>query len=151
MITPMSDECFLYGTIVGAFGTTADWYGPFERNEQVIASLPEADEAPQLTRGMFGLPERYGQPGFYRYQVIHFGASFNHFADDWHVWLEKFEGLLVRLCWFEAHVHLDAGIAGGRHSFQWRVAPDQVARMRQKPPLPPECWDFEGGPRKFSS
>ena len=147
----MSDECYLYGAILGVFGTTDDWYGPFERNARVIGSLPDNDDAPPLTKRMFALPERYGEPGFYRYQVIHFGASFSHFADDWHVWLEKFEALLRRLCWFEVHLHLNAGIGGGEHRYTWRASPDQLARMRQNPPLPPERWDFQGGPRKLSA
>ena len=145
----MSDECYLYGAILGAFGTVRDWHSLYERNADTIASLPDEDSEPPLTRGMFCRPARPGDAGLYRYQVIHFGASFNGFADDWHHWLEKFEGLLKKLYWFSVHLHLHAGVQGGEHDYRWEVKRDQLDRMRRPEPVPPGLWEFSGGPRRF--
>ncbi len=143
----MSEEAMLYGCVVGTHSTTANWYGLYPLNRAVIDSLPEEDGYPPLTRGMFAAPagdDRSG-PGFYRHQMIHFGASFNHFSEDWHLWLEKFEALLQRLYWREAYLHLEIEFHG-RHEYHWSAA---AAPFYDDPPRPTAEWTFEGRPRDF--
>jgi hypothetical protein len=147
----MSEESRIYGCIVGRHGTTADWYGLYPLNYAVVQSLPVADNYPPLTRGIFTVPMDFGRPGsaFYREQVIHFGASFNHLSEFWHLWLPKFEGLLRRLYWSEARLHLEIE-AYGNHDFRWEaVWGDGSPPWLRSPPEPTGEWSFEGGPRDF--
>jgi hypothetical protein len=147
----MSEEATLYGCIVGTHGTTTDWYGLYPLNKAVIDALPEEDDYPPLVRSLFTVPMDYGRVGtaFSRSQMIHFGASFNHFSDHWHLWLAKLEALLGRMYWREAFLHLDVEMYG-RHEYRWRVAPGSVPFFLD-PPRPTTEWTFEGGPRDFRS
>jgi hypothetical protein len=145
----MSEEATLYGCIIGTHGTTADWYGLYPLNKAAIDALPEEDDWPPLVRSLFAVPMDYERPGtaFYRSQMIHFGASFNHFSEFWHLWLAKFEALLRRLYWWEAYLHLDMEIHG-RFEYRWRVVPGSIPFFLD-PPQPTTEWMFEGGPRDF--
>jgi hypothetical protein len=146
----MSEEARVYGCIAGAHGSTTAWYDLYSLNHVAVGQLPSADDPP-LTREMFAVPMDYRQPGaaFYREQVIHFGGSFNHLSEIWHVWLGKFEGLLRRLYWWEARLHLQGELLGC-HEYRWRAvwSGDDVPWYRT-PPQPVAKWVFEGGPRDF--
>jgi hypothetical protein len=148
----MSEEALVYGCIVADPGPPSDWYGIYPRNLAVVEALPtEDDDYPPLTRGLFTVPMDYGRPGsaFYRQQVIHFGASFSHLSEFWHRWLPKFEGLLRRLYWLEARLHLEIELYG-RHEYRWRAAWDGGdIPWHRVPPQPTAAWTFEGGPRDF--
>jgi hypothetical protein len=145
----VSEEATVYGCIMGMHGSTANWYGLYPLNRAVIEGLPEGDDYPPLTRSLFTVPMDYGKPGggFYRRQIIHFGASFNHLSDFWHIWLTKFEALLRRLYWVEAHLHLDIELYG-QHAYAWRAL--STPFFLDPPALTTE-WHFQGGPRDFRS
>jgi hypothetical protein len=148
----VSEIARVYGCIVGPHGNLADWYGLYPLNHATVQRLPTQDDFPPLTRGMFTVPMDYADPGaaFYREQIIHFGASFNHLSEYWHLWLAKFERLLGQLYWSEVRVHLQMEL-NGEYDYQWRAGRDAGA-----PPAwlcsPPETtmqWEFSGGPRDF--
>lgn len=147
----MSEEARVYGCIIGIPGSTADWYGLYPLNHAVVDSLPVEDDYPPLTRGIFTVPMDYAQRGsaFYREQVIHFGASFNHLSDTWSIWLEKYEALLRRLYWSEARLHLRIELYGS-YDYRWEAAwIGDVPPWYRSPPEPTSNWTFEGGPRAF--
>lgn len=147
----MSEESRVYGCIVGVPGSSTDWYGLYPRNLAAVEALPTDDEYPPLTSGIFAVPMDYACPGaaFYREQVIHFGASFNHLSESWHLWLTKFEGLLRRLYWSEARLHLSMELHGD-HEFRWSAACGAgPAPWLRSPPETTTRWVFCGGPRDF--
>ena len=148
----MSELMTLYGCIKGAFGSRQDFYGLYKKNKVIIDNLPETDDLPPLTRNIFTVPLDYstpeGKPGFYRVQMIHFGASFNNLSNLWNQWLEKFERLLKRLYWYEANIHLDVELYGSYH-YIWKVNTEEIQRFYEKPPIPVGKWTFSGGPRSF--
>jgi hypothetical protein len=149
----MSAETILYGAILGPMGSRPNGYiRTFEINFDAIEALPLADEEPPLVRPMFAArkPSVDYQAGFFRTQVIHFGASFSHFSGDWAAWLAKFEDLLRKLCWSEARLYL-AMEHYGRHEYTWTPTSDQFDRFHLPEPLPVSNWDFTGGPRAFSA
>ena len=97
----MSELATVYGCIEGASGRSQMWNALHLWNYDVINALPAHDEWPPLNSGMFAVPMGDGtRMDFYRVQMIHFGASFNHFSDAWSTWLEKFENL----AWFSSPV-----------------------------------------------
>lgn len=147
----MSEESRVYGCIVGVRGSSADWSGPYPRNLAAVEALPVEDEYPPPTRGIFAVPMDYARPGsaFYREQVIHFGASFNHLSESWHLWLPKFEGLLRRLYWSEARLHLRIELYG-EYEYRWSAVWDGgLAPWLRSPPRTTTGWAFCGGPRDF--
>ena len=147
----MSEESLIYGCIVGVHGSISNWYGIYPLNKMVVDELPTEDIYPPLTRGIFTVPMDYGQPrsAFYRQQVIHFGASFNGLSEFWPSWLEKFEGLLRRLYWEEARLHLKIELCGS-YKYHWQAKWEgNDVPWHRIPPQPSEQWTFEGGPRDF--
>jgi hypothetical protein len=147
----VSEVSRIYGCIVGPHGTLADWYGLYPLNRAAVRSLPTRDQYPPLTRRMFTVPMDYAEPGaaFFREQIVHFGASFNHLSEFWHLGLVKFETLLRQLYWSEARVHLHMELKGD-YDYQWLAARDQKAPpWLCSPPEPTMEWEFSGGPRDF--
>jgi len=144
----VSEEARIYGCIVGTPGSTADWYGLYPLNYAAVAALPAEDDYPPLTRGMLTVPMDFGRPrsAFFREQVIHFGTSFNHLSQSWHLWLEKFEDLLRRLYWSEARVHLQVEL-NGEFDYRWQAAWSGTPPWLRSPPETTTEWRFEGGPR----
>lgn len=147
----MSEESRVYGCIIGTHGATTGWYSLYSLNRAAVDVLPAEDAYPALTREVFTVPMDFGRPGsaFYREQVIHFGASFNHLSQSWHLWLEKFEALLRRLYWSESRLHLQMELIG---SYDYRWLADwsgDAAPWLRSPPEPTAQWIFEGGPRDF--
>ena len=148
----MSELTKIYGCIEGAFGSTHDWNALYLRNQEVIKALPLQDTWPPLVRSMFAVP----MPGngsikridFYRIQMIHFGASFNHFADVWSLWLAKFESLLKQLYWHRVQLHLSVELYGA-YEYLWEVSSEVVQGFYTEAPTPPQDWCFTGGPRSF--
>lgn len=131
------------GTIATIYGCIFCYGGPRREelartNEEALRSLPEEDRYPPLTRNMFALTATdYPQPGFYKYQMIHFGASLKEDGEEWDVWLKKFERLLARLEWDKAELHLSLEVRG-RFDYTWIKPPDQAVQ-------------FSGGPRYFGA
>jgi hypothetical protein len=106
------------------------------------------DEYPPLTRNLFSLTaSRYPIPGLYKEVVIHFGLTLKDVADDWDVWLDKFESFLEVFSWREARVHLELSrpVVGEVSAFSYRWAmllSEPLAGNRIR-------WRFEGGPREL--
>ena len=139
----MSAECQLYGKISGAHGGTSNWWELYPINRKVIESLPNEDEFPPLVRDMFKLPTSPEQnsPILYRNQVIHFGASFNHFDVAYDDWLKKFESLLSKLYWYEAVVHIEMELFGA-FEFHWKATLESIRNFGIENPEPVNKWDF---------
>src|SRR5262245_48048466 len=96
-----------------------------ERNALVLDSLPEQDEWPWLVKRMFTMPAPWPQ-GTYRSQCIHFGATFKDDPSDpsrFFEWIEKFEGLLKKLYWISANLHLEREFEAHDHMFIWFPTP----------------------------
>jgi hypothetical protein len=105
----------IHGCIFCYLGPTKREQGAAGVNRTAIRTLPEDDHYPKLTRNMFGITAMdYPEPGLYKYQMIHFGASMKDGAEFWDIWLRKFERLLGRMFWDKAELRLDLGgqIAG---------------------------------------
>jgi hypothetical protein len=139
----MSAESVIYGSIVH-FGVPRHPVAGqcYELNQKVIESLP-VDVLPgsyEMAQSFFTVP--MPRPwGFYRSQVIHFGASYNHLEDYWSQWLASFESLLKRLYWHEARLHLDSEYFD-RQEYLWRA---DARCVLHTPPSPISSWEFEGG------
>jgi hypothetical protein len=112
-------------------------------NHEATQALPEDDHYPKLTRNMFAITAMdYPEPGLYKYQMIHFGASMKDGGEVWDIWLRKFERLLGRMAWDKAELRLDVGgrIAGHdqeQFDFTWEKS-DAGGEVQ-----------FSGGPRWF--
>jgi hypothetical protein len=144
----MSEEATVYGAVMlwRADSQRAEGY---TRNRDVVGALPQSATYPGdlLTRGMFTAPlEELARLGLYRYQVIHFGASYNHLSEFWHLWLEQFEHLLRRLMWMEAHLHLSIETCGD-HSYHWKAVIGGWEELAANQGV--KQWTFHGGPRTF--
>lgn len=130
----MGKICTVSGCI---FGNNVD------RNKHVIKKLlPLDDDWPKLTKNMFSISStNYETPGFYKVEMIHFGASIKYLDE---AWLTKFETLLEKLSWKEAYALLTVewpaeGYDDKRYSYRW---------VHNDSSLPSD-WGFEGGPRVF--
>lgn len=143
----MSEESYLYGAIIGESGLVRDPQGRglYRRNLAAIQALPEGSGA-ALTRGIFAVPDGDRNPAYYRVQVIHFGASYNHLSDRWEDWLLQFEELLRTLYWSKAYLHLEMEPIGQR-SYRWTA--EDVFQLHSEDPAPTTRWTFAGDERKF--
>lgn len=117
-------------------------------NLQAIATLPEEDTWPFLSRFMFSSSTNSLQTT-YKSQIIHFGASFKQIEWDWEEWLTKFEALLRRMYWDEVHLHLLAeGLNFSSIHYCWKDEEEEKA-IYPDHPHPVARWIFSGGPRTF--
>lgn len=142
----MGHRTIIYGYIEGmwAGGQLAKNEFMRRQNEVAIAALPESDEWPFLTGGIFGISGRTPDAGHYRGHVVHFGGSFKEIEDDWSQWLGKFEALLRRLYWTTVEVRLVTEL-NGSFTFRWAAAATAIRRMVfEEPPAPVTEWLFEG-------
>ena len=94
-------------------------------NNRVMAHLPLYDDWPPLTRNMFASTDNHQNenPGSmleYTGRLIHFGASTKSIEYEWMEWQTKFEGLLTRLYWLEATVHVKTELSN-IDTFNWTV------------------------------
>lgn len=130
------------------YGCIRDW--PAEdaqrrtSNLRVLHSLPAGEDWPFLGRSMFSCCEQPGE-GLFQTQVIHFGASYRALEYEWGLWIQEFEGLLRRLYWASAVVHLETEL-NGIHTFRWES--EQGCHSPDEGPLLLRCsWEREGGLR----
>jgi hypothetical protein len=144
----MTQQSIIYGYIQGAEWMTSDFRRLHRLNREVLATLPETDQFPYLTRPMFAVPGDEPPQGTYRSKIIHFAASIKEVEREWRHWLEKFEGLLRRLYWFSAVVHLRAEVIGD-FQYEWTVDANQIVHYLQDNPHPPTQWFFDGDARSF--
>ena len=120
----------------------------YAHNEQVIASLPISDDWPPLSKEMFSITkndkEIEGPNLEYWGRIIHFGACLKSVEQEWDEWKEKFEQLLTKLYWLEAHVHFKTeytGVISFRWSMdlsKWSIGKDEVICPVQR-----DFWNFE--------
>ena len=132
------------------------WYLPSDEahlrlleqlNTAAIEALPDVDEDPFLTRSMFKF-SAWSEQNTYRGRVIYFGGSFHSIWMVWPAWLDKFEALLRRMYWEHAALIMVTEYVG-THSYEWRASIDTSLRYAASPPVPPQDWEFTGGPREF--
>jgi hypothetical protein len=120
----VANNCTIHGAIFcyqrGRPGSN-EFSKAFAKNVAILEELPTSDDWPALTRNMFAVTaSSYDEPGFHKSQPIHFAFTTKHFADDWDEWSGKFEGLLYRLSWDKAYVHVSMDWAPeGWASEQW--------------------------------
>jgi hypothetical protein len=132
----MASDSILYGSI-DCFCTPGreDWRLLWRLNSAAIASLCEQSGKSLLSRNLFSVEEGSG-----RIQVIHFGAAFKNFASNWHEWLDEFEGLLRRLYWNTARVHLEDEELG-LVACRWTLKNESWQLALQQPPVLRVEWD----------
>jgi hypothetical protein len=125
------------------------WEDYFEENAAIIASLPEEDTWPYLTRDLFAVPQ---QKHSYNGQIISFGTMYSGVEGDWEQWLSKFDSVLRRMYWDDAHVYLQSEVWGayhyvwGAYHYVWEIIiPPEAAEEGLQLPL--QEWKFSGGPR----
>jgi hypothetical protein len=133
----MGKICTVSGCIIG---------NNVGKNVDLVRNLPLDDNWPKLTKNMFSISSTdYDTPGFYKVQMIHFGASIKYLDENWAEWLEKFESLLEGLSWRRAYAILTLewpanGYDSRQYNYQWRYINSSI----------PRNWEFEGGPRVFN-
>jgi hypothetical protein len=145
----MSEQGTLFGCIYGGglIGSpkSMDFY---QHNQRVIAELPEKinwREKNLVVRHMFTVPMP-DKDGFYRLQMIHFAASFNHLDLYWESWIIGFENLLKNLFWFESYTYMQAELSQSCNAYHWQADP---APMFKTPRETIQTWTFTGGTRKL--
>ncbi len=138
----MGQEAIIYGRIEGVVWRIDRPRLLQDRNAATLDLLPVTDEWPCLVRGMFAVPAPWPQ-GTYRQQVIHFGASLADGTDVGPRWVEKFEGLLRRLYWLTAVVHLETE-AGPSPAWRWEPTDAALARLGRDDPPPVDEWTRTG-------
>jgi hypothetical protein len=143
----MSTESFLYGCILGIGPRGPGMNRFYPLNRAVIEALPDEIQWPSalVTRACFTVPMPHERAPFYRYQMIHFGASIKALDEYWADWLTQFESLLRKLYWERAYVHMEAE-QFGNYDYHWEA---DYEPMFLEPPEPVRNWKFTGGPREF--
>jgi hypothetical protein len=115
-------------------------------NRRTLGQLPECDDWPPLSRGLFAWTELDPLRGGYRGSVIHFGGRFRSIEQEWEEWLAKYEALLGRFYWESSVVHLDTEVAGS-FRFEWWLA--SWDGLLASPPQLPVTWEFRGPFRRW--
>ncbi len=145
----MAHHSVIYGRINGATWKTEDYYKLHRLNEDVISKLPEMDEHyPWINRSMFAFPN---EQGVFRDQVITFGASYKSLEYEWAEWLEKFEGILQKLFWFDVTIHAEFEVMG-TFRYEWLIDYNTISEdnWHKLSPEPITKWRFTSdGPRDF--
>lgn len=136
----MSHETIIYGFIEGATWKPPEYRRFQEANLDVLGALPETDEFPPITRGMFSCTP-LESPCTFRAQVIHFGGSMNGLNfDAVPEWILKFESVLSRLYWFEATVHVWTDYIDGAYQFWWKIGDKCLSAYHDGDPQPTSTW-----------
>ena len=136
----MGHETLIFGFIRSPHVAWERQFPLFARNRKEIQKLPSHDEYPALSRGMFMVPKSGNRSLWYRSQMIHFGMSGSH-IEFGHVpeWLDKFEGLLSRLYWRSAEVHVITECYGP-HRLAWEMDYALMDTYREGRPQPTSKW-----------
>lgn len=113
----MDQESIVYGCIKDL--ASESWNS--ERrdcNRRAMMTLPKAEDWPYISREMFSVPGDDVAKDNYLTEVMHFGASYKAVEYEWEAWMNRFEGLLDKMYWVSAIVHLETELSG-MHTFQW--------------------------------
>lgn len=116
--------------------------GDPEDSRAVINALPEQDSSPYLTRDLLAIPTREHSSWDH---LITFGTIHNGVETAWSEWLDKFEALLERLDWDDAHVYLETELWGSYH-YRWKRTYTEVPQ-EDGDVMPVYGVEFSGGPR----
>jgi hypothetical protein len=143
----MSEASWVYGCIIyrGAPATVRQYC---ELNKDAIENLPDTIDRKSnlLTKNMFTVPMPQ-EDGFYRYQMIHFAASYNYLDAYWQTWFNNFEALLRTLYWSEANVHVK--IYGlDEQNLYWKA---DMSPIHEDPPQPIKEWELQSLPYSAAS
>ena len=118
-------------------------------NNQIIDTLPVNDGWPPLSKEMFAFTNNTDQliPGphlDYTGRLLHFGASFKSIEHEWNDWKVKFETLLTKLYWLDAHVHLKTEYSDV-DSFEWTIDLRKWSIESDTiPPINSDHWVYKG-------
>lgn len=132
------------------YGCIRDWpMQDFERqqarsrhNGGVLGELPHSETWALLNREMFSVSPSLDQLSPTS-QVIHFAATYRSVEYEWDCWVKQFEGLLKRLYWSTAVVHLEAE-SHGSHRFSWQSESFELLTAEEQ--LRIRCvWERESG------
>lgn len=136
----MSDLAFVYGCVTSAMAEVDDWRRFHSYNKSIISKLPDSDSYPPLIQGMCGITD--DRIASWKSNVIHFGWSTKNLSDaQLSAWVQKFESLLAKLCFWEARVDIEAEVNGELH-LHWDILPASIDSWRSKPPKPVNLWQF---------
>ncbi len=143
----MGMTTFIYGVIEEYGLNHKRLHEVYSHNEGKILNLPTSDSWPPLSREMFSITkndkETEGPNLEYWGRMIHFAACLKSVEYEWSEWKEKFENLLTKLYWTQAHVHFKTEYTGVI-SFEWRVDLEKWSiNENQIVPIRKEFWDFE--------
>ncbi len=118
----MGPESIVYGCIKDVvFGADAEeTRRRRQRNREMLEGLPSIEDWPLLAREMFSVPPQALDLDTMRTDVTHFGISYRAVEYEWEQWLQRFEGLLRRMYWVSATVHLETEF-NGTHTFVWEA------------------------------
>lgn len=112
-------------------------------NRPAMEQLPSAESWSLVNREMFSLPEQQSIDLSLATEVMHFGASYIGVEHEWKYWLEQFEGLLRKMYWVSATVHLETEMSGV-HSFVF--ATNGMGRKPNQSDIQIRCeWVKEAG------
>lgn len=114
-------------------------------NRCIIESLPDTPSE-LISRQMFAFVE---PPVAFRTQLIHFARSINYIEDCWPQFLNEFEGLIGRMCWYYVRLHISFDQNGGEYAYTWSADEVGQADLFADPPRPISSSEFSGGPREF--
>src|SRR5690606_29305696 len=121
----MSQESIVYGCIKDIVYAD-DRETALERrevNRRVLQALPSSEDWPLISREMFAQPASALVVDDLHTDVLPFGNSYKGVEYEWEQWLQRFEGLLQRMFWVSATVHLETE-CNGVHTFTWTVDGD---------------------------
>ena len=137
----MAHETLIFGYIRGTHGAWEDSFPLRALNAQEIAKLPEEDDYPYLSQGMFGLPDLENYSVVCRTPMIHFGMTVKNIEfGDVPEWISKFEGLLSKLYWQNAEVHFVTDISGS-HRYSWKADASCFEALRDGKLQPMKKWE----------
>lgn len=117
----------------------------YRANRRVILSLPVSDpDWPFITRDMFSMlplrPSTDRRIAQYESDLIHFAGDYKNMYLLEADWVQKFEKLLSRLCWFRAVATLEFSLL----RYEWEVDFKHIGQRYQgNPPQPPTEWSFK--------
>lgn len=121
----------------------------YKHNARVISNLPTAasDSWPPLSKEMFSITKNsaleVGSNLEYQGRLIHFGACLKSVEHEWPEWKLKFESLLTKLQWHQAHVHFKTEYTEVI-SFNWNVDLKKIQTSTNHiQPITKAYWSFE--------
>lgn len=143
----MGMTTYIYGVIKEYGLNTSRLDEVYSHNERIISNLPTSDSWPPLSKEMFSITKNdkkiEGPSLEYWGRMIHFAACLKSVENEWEEWKDKFENLLQKLYWIEAHVHFKTEYTKVI-SFEWRVDLKKWSiKEGSIVPIQKEFWDFK--------